>query len=256
MKNSLIICNFKTFLTFNQIRKWCQVNAPSLGSLAAEHSPQLIFCLPAESLAPNIASLFSLGIELGGQDCSAYPEGAHTGEILANSLKEIGCTYCIIGHDETKKERHLSLHSIKAKYTQAIGAGLIPILCFGETLAEYEAKKTSVIIQDQFESILDWLTTIEPTPNQVILGYEPLWAIGTGSRPSRQEVTEIAQIFSSLFSLKNIRTTARLVYGGSIDIDSVKEYVSIPGLSGIMVGRASTDFQALKKIVSSYSITQ
>lgn len=230
--------------------------APLLGAVGTEYNVELILCPSGESLSMAYPFLHKHRLLMGGQDCSAHPHGPHTGEILAASLKELGCSHCIIGHEETKKERSLSASSLQAKCRQALQAQLIPIICFGESTLEQTTKEKLKSITQQLKSFVPLIEENQILSSEIIFSYEPAWAIGTGARPSAHELSEAVELFDTLFPIKKPEINVRLVYGGSVDEDSAEEYAAIEGISGLMLGRTSTDFQGLKKIVSSYSITQ
>ena len=197
---------------------------------------ELAVCPPATLLAAVGETLRGSGIALGGQDCHAEPNGAHTGDIAAPMLKDAGCTYVILGHSERRTNHGESDEQVHAKTAAARSAGLIPILCIGETLAERDAGQTLDVVDRQLAgSLPDGLKA-----EQVVLAYEPVWAIGTGRTPTTEEVAAVhARIRKVLKERVKGGAGTRILYGGSVKPPNARELLAVANVDGALVGGAS-----------------
>ena len=182
------------------------------------------------------------GLTLGAQDCHTAASGAYTGDISAAMLKDAGCRYVIVGHSERRQGHNETNAQIKAKAEAALAAGLIPIICVGESLAERESgNAVAVVCQQLRESV--------PEAAGFVVAYEPIWAIGTGKIPT---LTEIAEMHAALRkSLGSSGAATRILYGGSVKPDNAAAIFGIDDVDGALVGGASLkvgDFLAIASI--------
>ncbi len=205
----------------------------------------LAVCPPATLLVPIADTLRGSGIALGAQDCHAEAKGAHTGDISAPMLKDAGCSYVIVGHSERRTDHGESDAIVQAKALAAHGAGLVPILCLGETLAERDAGETLAVVERQIGgSLPEGLRAA-----QIIIAYEPVWAIGTGRTPTAQEVADVhARLRSVLEERVKDGADVPILYGGSVKPANALELLSIANVDGALVGGASlnaADFWAI-----------
>jgi triosephosphate isomerase (TIM) len=198
----------------------------------------LAICPPATLLIPIADTLRGSGIRLGGQDCHAEAKGAHTGDISAVMLKDAGCVYVIVGHSERRAEHDETDAVVHAKASAAHAAGLVPILCIGETLAERDAGETLAVVERQLRgSMPEGLKA-----PQIVIAYEPVWAIGTGRTPTAAEVAAVhARIRSLLKARVKDGAEAPILYGGSVKPSNARELLSIANVDGALVGGASLD---------------
>ena len=244
MNPFLIVCNWKTYLSYNQIKTWLTEHATQLHQLCSEaHKNQieLVFALPAESLM--YAQNFSFS--LAAQNCSAWGQGAHTGETTAESIAQLGCTYSLIGHSERRLENGETEELISKKYLRAIHAGVQPILCVGESLSERQSSNLEEIVARQLKP------AIAAVYEQTIIAYEPIWAIGSGITPSADNIAHVATfIRKALQKEPTHHKTIRVLYGGSVTSQTIPLLLKAE-IDGFLIGKASTDFQELKKIVFS-----
>jgi triosephosphate isomerase len=212
--------------------------AKELAARAAREklAAELLLCPPATLLHPIAAVLTGSVIALGGQNCHAEQKGAHTGEISAPMLKDAGCTYVILGHSERRAEEGESDALIRAKVEAARQAGLIAILCVGETLEQRDAGETLELVSRQLhESLPTGLGAAE-----LVIAYEPVWAIGTGRTPTTVQIAEVhAHIRRRLAGRVRDSASVRLLYGGSVKPANAKELLSIADVDGALVGGAS-----------------
>lgn len=190
------------------------------------------------------------GIFWGAQNVSAYPDGAHTGEISVAMLKDLGCRYVIVGHSERRKLYRETNQDIGSKFQAAMQGGLIPILCVGETLEEHHAKKTLSVVREQLAVVL---TLKDNCTNfsEAVIAYEPVWAIGTGLAAAPEQAQEVhaairAQLKESAGSHDAERM--RILYGGSVTPDNASALFAMPDIDGALVGGASLDAQKFLKI--------
>jgi triosephosphate isomerase len=205
----------------------------------------LLVCPPATLIDAVGAVVKGSAIALGGQNCHTQPKGAHTGEVSAAMLKDLGCAYVILGHSERRAEQGESDALIRAKVGAARSAGLVPIVCIGETLAERDAGRTLDIVSRQLAgSVPDGLAA-----SDLVIAYEPVWAIGTGRTPTVEQVAEVhAHIRHELAARVGDPGAVRLLYGGSVKPDNAKALMSIAHVDGALIGGASlvaADFWAI-----------
>ena len=209
------------------------------GELAGHARPaaDLLLCPPATLLAPLAQALSGSAIELGGQDCHAEAKGAHTGDIAAEMLADLGCRYVIVGHSERRRDHGESDTAVVAKACAAHRAGLTAIVCVGETRAEREAGRALAVVERQLAGSLPAACTAADT----VIAYEPVWAIGTGLTPTAAEVAAMhAAIRAALRQRFQAAGEAmRLLYGGSVKASNAGELLALANVDGALVGGAS-----------------
>jgi triosephosphate isomerase len=195
-------------------------------------------CPPATLLSPLHDLLQGSGILLGGQDCSSEPKGAHTGDISAPMLADAGCRLVIVGHSERRQRHGESDEQVRAKAAAAHHAGLAAILCIGETENEWLAGRTLDVLDRQLEGSLPQGATAE----NLILAYEPVWAIGTGRTPSEDEIERAhGHLRARLARLIPAGKRVRILYGGSVKAANAGAILAIEDVDGALVGGASLD---------------
>ena len=215
--------------------------AASLGA----HAPEIAVFPPATLIAPVAAMLGGGRIAWGGQDCHAAPSGAHTGDIAAAMLADLGCRYVILGHSERRQNHAESDALVRAKAEAALAAGLIAIICVGESLAEREGGTTTDVVRRQLAGSLP---SVAKAANTVI-AYEPVWAIGTGRNASPGQVAEIhGLIRRELVGRIDDPGATRVLYGGSVKPENAAGLLALEDVDGALVGGASLkagDFMAI-----------
>jgi len=203
-------------------------------------------CPPATLLAAMSAKGAVTGIATGGQDCHAEPDGAHTGDISALMLKDAGARYAIVGHSERRADHGETDATVRAKAQAAIAAGLIPIICVGETRSQREAGQAEAIVAGQLAgSVPDMASEAE-----IVIAYEPVWAIGTGLTPTNADIAQIHNaIRARLLERFGARGgTIKILYGGSLKPANAREILAVENVNGGLVGGASllaNDFFAI-----------
>jgi triosephosphate isomerase len=207
----------------------------------------LAICPPFTLIQAVVAAVAGSGIAVGGQDCHAEPNGAHTGDISAAMLADLGCRYVIVGHSERRADHRESDAAVAAKAKAAIGAGLTAILCIGETEQERDGGQTLAVVKSQLQGSLPGGATAENT----VIAYEPVWAIGTGRTPTTPEVAEVHGRIRALLAERLGRTAAermRVLYGGSVKPGNARELLALADVDGGLIGGASLkadDFWAI-----------
>ena len=247
MKQFIVAANWKMQRPFKETIQWCTTHKDALASLSKKTESELILCPDFVALHPVRQLLHNTSVRLGAQDCSEYDHGAYTGQVSAQSLADVECTYCIIGHSERRQYSTESNESIARKMEQLIKNNIQPIVCVGETKNEYEQKETFSILQKQLEPLF---TAAEKNPpHTVCIAYEPVWAIGTGLVPEPAYLTTVFEWLDKNCSKICDSAGLRLLYGGSVSETTAASIKSIPHVEGFLVGGASLDFQKFKNIV-------
>ena len=196
----------------------------------APHRCELLVCPPATLLAAVGEALVGSGVGLGGQDCHAEPKGAFTGDISAEMLKDAGCNYVIVGHSERRQICGETDADVRAKTVAAWRAGLVAIVCVGETRAEREAGRAMAVVAGQLAgSLADGADAAK-----LVLAYEPVWAIGTGLTPTMADIAEMHAAIRT-----RIPAETRILYGGSVNPKNAAEILALDDVDGALVGGAS-----------------
>ncbi|ANT59343.1 triose-phosphate isomerase [Salipiger sp. CCB-MM3] len=203
---------------------------------AASGDAEVLICPPATLLAQ--AAALKGDIAIGGQDCHASESGAHTGDISAPMLKDAGASYVILGHSERRTDHDEHDDEIRAKTRAAWDAGLTAVVCVGESLAEREASNTLDIIGGQLAgSIPDGATG-----HNLVVAYEPIWAIGTGKVPTTDQIGEVHDFMRARLEKRfgeGVGRSVRLLYGGSVKPGNAAEIFAVSNVDGALVGGAS-----------------
>jgi len=200
---------------------------------------EIMLCPPFPYLMETARLLKDSGVALGAQSVCAEAQGAFTGEVSAAMLKDVGCSYVLVGHSERRQLYAESDNLVARKFVAAQSQGLVPVLCVGETLEEREGDQTTAVVTRQLEAVLA-VSGIQSLARAVI-AYEPVWAIGTG----RTATPEQAQAVHAMIRAKvadrdaTIGGSVRLLYGGSVKASNAQELFAMPDIDGGLVGGAS-----------------
>ncbi len=203
---------------------------------------EIVVCPPYTYLVQAVALLKGSGLGVGAQDlCEKVGQGAFTGEVSGQMLAEIGCTYAIVGHSERRQFFGDTDQRVAEKFKAAQAAGLIPILCVGEMLAEREANQTEAVLTRQLKAVVG-LNGIAALAKAVI-AYEPVWAIGTGKTASPDQAQEAHAFLRAQVAGKDdkIAPRLRILYGGSVKPDNAAALFACPDVDGGLIGGASVD---------------
>ena len=200
-----------------------------------ESSYQLVIC-------PSQVYLNSIDLptfDLGSQNVSSYHQGAYTGEIYAHQLKSLNVKYCLVGHSERRKYQRETNKDINEKIKRLLEEEITPILCIGETKEQKDSKKTKSVLLSELNECLS-----EINNNDIIIAYEPIWAIGTGITPTKDEVEDV------LKEIKKVYQKNKLIYGGSLNQENIVEFKTSYLIDGYLRGGLSLKPQELKDFIS------
>ena len=200
-----------------------------------ESSYQLVIC-------PSQVYLNSIDLptfDLGSQNVSSYHQGAYTGEIYAHQLKSLNVKYCLVGHSERRKYQRETNKDINEKIKRLLEEEITPILCIGETKEQKDSKKTKSVLLSELNECLS-----EINNNDIIIAYEPIWAIGTGITPTKDEVEDV------LKEIKKVYQKNKLIYGGSLNQENIVEFKTSYLIDGYILGGLSLKPQELKDFIS------
>lgn len=210
-----------------------------LAALVVPQGVEVIVCPPA-TLLGGLAASGRSDLQWGGQDCHAQPSGAFTGDIAAEMLAEVGASFVLVGHSERRQLHGETSGVVREKALAAQRAGLKPILCIGETLAEREAGKVEQVLAAQLSESLPESFTADA----FILAYEPIWAIGTGKVASLEMIAAVHN-----FLISRLPGGGKLLYGGSVNAENAGAILSLPQVHGVLVGGASLKAESFNAII-------
>ena len=203
---------------------------------------------------PYIAGLASRfggrGIGFGAQDVSEHAKGAFTGEVAGPMLKEVGAGHVLVGHSERRQYHGETSEIVARKFVAAKAAGLVPVLCIGETLDEREAGLTEVRLAEQLDAVFD--VAGPQALDGAVVAYEPVWAIGTGKNATSVEAEEVHEFIRSILSevYGSPALDVRILYGGSVTADNFGELIAMKNINGALVGGASLKSENFLGIIS------
>lgn len=215
-------------------------------ALAAQ--TDLLICPPATLLAQAVQAADGSALMIGGQDCHAKASGAHTGDLSAEMLADAGATAVIVGHSERRADHHESDETVWEKAEAAWRGGLMAVVCVGETAAQREAGHCHAVVARQVRgSVPD-----AATPENLVVAYEPVWAIGTGLVPTPEDVAEVHGVIRAVLTERfgDAAQRMRILYGGSVKPDNVASLLGAADVDGALVGGASlkaSDFLAIAR---------
>ncbi len=211
--------------------------AEALANAHPNASVDILLCPPA-TLIDRMNVVSEGRFTVGGQDCASTDHGAHTGDISAAMLKDAGASYVILGHSERREDHDETDHDVRAKARAALASGLKTVICVGETLEEREASNTLDIIGGQLAgSIPD-----QVTGENLVVAYEPIWAIGTGKVPTLDQIGEVHDFIRARLERRfgaGVGISTRILYGGSVKPDNASAIFAVSNVDGALVGGAS-----------------
>jgi triosephosphate isomerase (TIM) len=223
-------------------------NAELLAALQAgrPYGCDVAVCVPFPYLTETAATLAAGDLRWGAQDCSAHEQGAHTGEVSAAMLSEFGCRHVIVGHSERRAEHHEGDLLVAQKAQAALGRGITPIVCVGETLAQREAGETEAVVKRQLAAVIHQLAHCA---GEIVVAYEPVWAIGTGRTATPEQAQHVHQVLRAQLQAATGRGDAMtILYGGSVKPDNAAILFAQADIDGGLIGGASlkaADFIAI-----------
>lgn len=246
MRTPLIVANWKMNKSLNDAKQYGQELLPLL---AGYTGVEVVVCPPFTSLTVMSQVFTGSEIKIGAQNLFWEIKGAYTGEISPAMLVDAGCTYVILGHSERRQIMGENDVIINRKVRAALDAGLIPILCVGETLQERENNRAREVVKEQLTRNLKDITF---APQGLVIAYEPVWAIGTGVNASSDDAQEmIGFIRSYLAKLydRELADSVRILYGGSVKEENIAEFMAEVDVDGALVGGASLQANSFAGIV-------
>jgi triosephosphate isomerase (TIM) len=257
MRTPLVAGNWKMNKTAAEARELVSVMRDRLGEIP---NVEKVLCPPYLAIPILAEKLEDSGIGLGAQNLHWEEKGAYTGEVAANMVKEF-CQYVIIGHSERRTYFGETDESVNRKLQAARKAGLIPIVCVGETLEQYEAGSTSDVVRRQIRMGLAGIDAA--SARKIVVAYEPVWAIGTGKASSGENANTVHQqmirpALGELFGAENAEAI-RILYGGSVTAANAAEFFAHRDIDGALVGGASLkadEFVAIAKAASAAGTKQ
>lgn len=194
-------------------------------------------CVPAPYLAQIQALVTGSAIDLGAQDVSQHESGAYTGEVSASMLRDFGVRYAIVGHSERRQYHSESDALVAEKAQRALAAGITPIVCVGETLAEREAGRTEEVVKRQLAAVIH---TNGHCISEIVVAYEPVWAIGTGKTASPEQAQQVHAVLRAQLRAATAQADRiHILYGGSMNAANAAQLLSQPDIDGGLVGGAA-----------------
>src|SRR5579863_1466289 len=231
-RRPLVAGNWK----MNGLRAWAvQLDNIVAGASKLPARVDVLVCPPFTLVAAFAARARGSRVAIGGQDCHAEASGAYTGDIAAEMLADAGATTVIVGHSERRSGHHETDAQVRAKMLAVRRAGLLPIVCIGETRAERDAGKTHDVVGGQLAA------SLPEGAVDFVVAYEPVWAIGTGLTPTAKDVENIHRFIRERLAARfgNASETVRILYGGSVKAANAAELLAIDNVDGALVGGAS-----------------
>ena len=233
MKRQLIAGNWK----MNGSSTANEALVKALVAGMANATCQVAVCVPAPYLAQVQGLVTGTAIELGAQDVSQHESGAFTGEVSSNMLRDFGTRYCLVGHSERRQYHGETDTVVATKAQRALAAGITPIVCVGETLAEREAGRTEEVVKRQLAAVIH---ANGHCISEIVVAYEPVWAIGTGKTASPQEAQHVHAVLRSQLRAATEQADRMLIlYGGSMNAANAAQLLSQEDIDGGLVGGAS-----------------
>ncbi len=212
----------------------------------------IVVCPPFTALSDVAEILLDSNIKLGAQNMYWQEEGAYTGEISATMLKSLGAEFVILGHSERRQYFNETDETVNKKIKTAFKIGLTPIVCIGETLREREAGKTFSVVEGQLSGVLKDISA--SLAQNLVFAYEPVWAIGTGKTATSAQAQEVHAFLRKLLEKwynKETSQIIRILYGGSVKPDNIKDLINQDDIDGALVGGASLKLEDFSQIIKS-----
>ncbi|MGI5875893.1 MAG: triose-phosphate isomerase [Dethiobacteria bacterium] len=255
MRQPMMIANWKMNKSLLEAKKFVeQLSAMLEEKLPGRIDSDLVICAPFTALSALSKMMAGTPLSLGAQNMHWEKEGAFTGEISPLMLKELGVRYVIIGHSERRTLFNENNQVVCKKIASAFAHGLLPILCIGENLEQRRAEKTEALLKEQLYGALEGLKLEGNIMQKLVIAYEPVWAIGTGTpaeaEDARSAATYIRAVLNALWGEPSQKI--RILYGGSVNPENITSFIKLQEIDGALVGGSSlkvTDFFALVNAV-------
>ena len=204
--------------------------------------------VPSVYVAQVQGLLQGSAVQLGVQDVSAHDAGAYTGEVAASMLRDFGVRYALVGHSERRQYHGETDALVAAKAQKALNAGITPIVCVGETLAQREAGETEAVVKRQLAAVIH---AIGACTTEIVVAYEPVWAIGTGKTATPEQAQAVhAVLRAQLAAASTQAAKVPVLYGGSMNAANAEQLLAQPDINGGLIGGASLKAQDFLKIIA------
>lgn len=247
MRKPIIAANWKMNKTLTEAADFVD---EIKNSIPKKEKVDTVVCSPALFLASLVERTTGTDVAIGAQTMHFAESGAFTGEISPKALQDLGVSYVIIGHSERREMFNETDETVNKKTLAAFTYNLKPIVCVGETLQQREANETNAVVASQVQKALRGLS--EEQVKQMVIAYEPIWAIGTGKSSTAQDANEVCgyirQIVAEQFS-NAAADAVRIQYGGSVKPTNIKEYMAEPHIDGALVGGASLETESFLQLL-------
>ena len=246
-RKPLVAANWKMYKTIAEAISFVKLIQEETGPC---NDREVVIAPPYTALKPVRDILKQGGYSLAAQNSHWEEKGAFTGEVSPVMLKDIGCEYTIVGHSERRQLFGESDRTVHLKAVSLFKEGIVPVICVGEVLDQREQGKTFEVIGSQLDGALNGLSLAQA--EQLVIAYEPVWAIGTGKTATPGQAQEvhafIRERVKSIFN-KEVEKKARILYGGSVKPDNIDALIAEPDIDGALVGGASLDVGSFKRII-------
>ncbi|MDR1358363.1 MAG: triose-phosphate isomerase [Coriobacteriales bacterium] len=254
-RRPLVAGNWKMHKTASEATRLIQQLAYSYDDAYA--GVDVVVCPPFTALRSAQVTLdfdTNSPLRIGAQDVFWEPSGAYTGAISAAMLRDVACSFCIVGHSERRKYFSETDEDVARKAAALTGEGIAPIICCGETIETRESGGTVAFVTAQIEAALALLSASDAEP--VVLAYEPVWAIGTGRTPTPEQADEVCAALRDCFRERYgaaAGEAVRILYGGSMNIGNGDAFAAMPNIDGGLVGGASLEAESFMALVKAFS---
>jgi len=249
MRTPLAIANWKMNKGLDEAQQFVE---ELLSQINHHPTVEIVICPPFTALHIVKAGVENYLVGIGGQNCFWEDRGAYTGEVSPPMLRDAGCQYVLIGHSERRLILGENDEAVNRKLTAALAGGLTPVLCVGETLQERENNLAMEVVKDQLNKALK---DVQPT-KQLVIAYEPVWAIGTGVNANSGDAQEMCAFIRSCMTKifkENVADEIRILYGGSVKPDNIGEFMAEADIDGALVGGSQPGSQLIHRDREDYS---
>ena len=247
MRKPIIAGNWKMYKTASEAKSFAE---EVKNAVPSSEKVDAVICAPALFLQALVDTAQNTGLKIGAQTMHEETEGAFTGEVSPTQLKDLGVEYVIIGHSERRQYFNETDQTANKKVLSAFENGLAPILCVGESLEQRENGETGTVVEEQVEKGTAQLSSAQAA--ELVIAYEPIWAIGTGKTATAQDANEVCGIIRKKLESLFDETTAqkiRIQYGGSVKPANIEELMNMEHIDGALVGGASLEAASFLKLL-------
>jgi triosephosphate isomerase len=246
-RKPFIAANWKMFKTIGEAVAFTEAIQKEVGAVSDR---EVVLAPPFTALDAVRKAMVLTGFKLAAQNCHWEEKGAFTGEVSLGMLQDVGCDYVILGHSERRHVFGETDEGVARKVASAFRHGIPPVLCVGEKLEERESGQTTAVVERQLSRAIRGLSPSEA--GNLVIAYEPVWAIGTGKTATPEQAQEVHSFIRSFCGSlldKGVANILRIVYGGSVKPDNVDALMAKPDIDGLLVGGASLEVASFRRIV-------